>query len=67
VSWECKQQGTVAFSMVEVEYMGFTHTATQLMWLTKFFDEIGLSVKLPVQIFADNKGSIANTINGKNY
>jgi len=53
--------------MVEVEYMGFTHTATQLMWLTKFFDEIGLSVKLPVQIFADNKGSIANTINGKNY
>jgi len=67
VSWECKQQGTVAFSMVEVEYMGFTRTAIQLMWLTKFFDEIGLPVKLPVQIFADNKGSIANTINGKNY
>jgi len=67
VSWECKQQGTVALSTVETQYMGFTYTTTQAIWLTKFFSEIGLPAQLPIKIFADNKRSIANTTNGKNH
>ena len=67
VSWECKQQGTVALSTVEAEYMGFTCAATQAIWLTKFFSKIGLPTQLPIKIFADNKRSIANTTNGKNH
>jgi len=67
VSWECKQQGTVALSTVEAEYMGFTHAVTQAIWLTKFFSKLELPAQLPIKIFANNKRSIANTTNGKNH
>jgi len=39
----------------------------QAIWLVKFFDEIGLSTTTPIHIYADNMGSIANTVNAKNH
>jgi len=42
VSWESKCQETVALSTVEVEYMAFTRAMSQAIWLSKFFDEVGL-------------------------
>jgi len=67
VLWVCKHQATVALLTVEVEYIGFSQATTQAIWLAKFFDEIGLLMTAPIHIYADNMGSIANTVNRKNY
>jgi len=67
VSWESKQQEIATLSTIEAEYVAFTRVTTQALWLTKFFNEIGLLIKSPIEIRADNDGSISNSINDKNY
>ena len=67
VSWECKRQDTVALSMVEAEFMAFSKTTTQALWLSKYFDEVGLSINKPLTIYVDNSSSIANSLNDKNH
>ena len=57
----------MALSTVEVEYMEFSRATTQAIWLAKFFDEIGLPMTALIHIYADNMGSIANTVHGKNH
>jgi len=67
VSWECKRQDTVALSMVEAESMAFSKATTQALWLSKYFDEVGLSINKPLTIYVDNSSSIANSLNDKNH
>jgi hypothetical protein len=67
ISWASKCQSTVTLSTVEAEYMAFTCTIQQAIWLTKFMDEVGLAQKPPVNIFANNTGAISNLQNYKNY
>ena len=67
VSWECKRQDTVALSTVETEFMAFSKTTTQALWLSKYFDEVGLSINKLLTIYMDNSGSIANSLNDKNH
>ena len=67
VSWESKRQETVVLSTVKAEYMAFTRATSQAIWLSKFFDEVGLQINRPVLIYGDNAGSIANTVNDKNH
>jgi len=62
-----KCQETVALSTVKAEYMAFTRATSQAIWLSKFFDEVGLQINRPVLIYGDNAGSIANTVNNKNH
>ena len=47
--------------------MAFTRATTQALWTMKFFAEISLPVTKPITIFADNNGSISNSINDKNH
>lgn len=67
VSWECKRQDTVALSTVEAEYMAFSCATAQAIWLSKFFNEIGLNSTKPTIIYADNNGAISNSINNKHH
>jgi len=67
VSWESKRQETVALSTVESEYMVFICATAQVLWMMKFFAEIGLPVTNPITIYADNNGSISNSTNNKNH
>ena len=67
VSWECKKQDTVALLMVEAEFMAFSKATTQALWLSKYFDEVGLFINKPLIIYTDNSGSIANSLNDKNH
>ena len=46
VLWESKWQKIVTLSIVEVEYMAFTRATAQVLYLTKFFNKIGLPIKL---------------------
>ena len=67
VSWQSKWQETVALSTVELEYMAFTCATAQALWIQRFFAEIGLPVITPINIFADNSGSISNSITDKQH
>jgi len=67
ISWECKRQDMVALSTVEAEFMVFSKATTQALWLSKYFDEVGLPIPRPLKIFADNSGSISNSLNNKNH
>ena len=43
--------------------MAFTWVTAQVLWLTKYFDKIGLPALLPIIIHADNDSSILNSKN----
>jgi len=60
VSWQSKQEETVVLSTVESKYMAFMHATAQALWIQKFFAAIGLPVITPINIFANNSGSISN-------
>ena len=57
----------MALSIVKAEYIAFTRVISQAIWLSKFFDEVGLQINRPVLIYGNNVGSIANTVNDKNH
>jgi len=67
ISWETKRQDTVTLSTVEAGFMAFSRAATQALWLSKYFEEIGLPIAKPVIIRADNIGSISISTNDKNH
>jgi len=67
VSWESKRQETVALSMVEAEYIGFSRATTQVLWISKFFTKIGLPTPKPIIIHVDNNGLISYSLNDKNH
>ena len=45
----------------------FSKATTQILWLLKYFDEVGLLIPKPLKIFADNSSSISNSLNDKNH
>jgi len=47
--------------------MAFSKATTQALWLSKYFDEVGLSINKPLTIYVDNSSSIANSLNDKNH
>jgi len=67
VLWESKRQETVALSTVEAEYMGFSRAITQVLWISKYFTEIGLPTPKPIVVHMDNNGSISHSLNDKNH
>ena len=67
VSWKSKRQETVALSMVEAKYMGFSRVTTQALWISKYLNEIRLPISKPIVIFADNNRSISHSLNDKNH
>jgi len=67
ISWKSKHQEIVALSTVKAKYIVFSQATIQAIWLSKFFDEIGLLFKGPVVINADNNGIISNSLNNKNH
>jgi len=52
---------------VELEYMAFIYAIAQILWIMKFFTEIGLSVTNLITIYADNNRFIFNGTNDKNH
>ena len=67
VSWQSKRQEIVALSTVKSEYMAFTRATSQVLWIIKFFAEIGLPIPTPITIYADNNGFISNSTTNKHH
>jgi hypothetical protein len=59
ISWSLKQQGVVALSSCEAEYVVCTHVAKELLWLRSFTHELGFIQPAATPIFCDNQGAVA--------
>ena len=55
VSWKAKKQNTVSRSSAEAEFRSMTTTVAKIIWLKGLFNELGVEVKLLVQLFCDSK------------
>ena len=48
---------TLALSSCEAEFMGLTEVAREIIWMTRFFDEISVPYDVP-KIYCDSKSAI---------
>jgi hypothetical protein len=61
ISWSSKQQGVIALSSCEAEYISCTHCARQIIWLRSLFRELGFNQDNPSILYCDNQGTVACT------
>uniref|UniRef100_A0A5S6QSI6 Reverse transcriptase Ty1/copia-type domain-containing protein n=1 Tax=Trichuris muris TaxID=70415 RepID=A0A5S6QSI6_TRIMR len=57
ISWEAKNQCTVALSSTEAEYMGLTEAAKEATHLRHFLEEIDRSSTSAINVYNDNVGA----------
>lgn len=57
ISWNSKQQPTVALSTAEAEYKGLSAATQEAMWIKQLEDEI-FGLNRPINIFCDNQSAI---------
>jgi len=58
VSWKSKMMPMVALSSCEAEFMALSEVCRELMWICRFYDEIGIDYEVP-HIFCDSQSAIA--------
>ncbi len=64
VSYQSKQQATVALSSTEAEHMATTEAGKEALWIGQFLAALGYRLPgLPVSLKADNRGAILLTAN----
>ncbi|KAI5335711.1 hypothetical protein L3X38_025845 [Prunus dulcis] len=61
ISWKSCKQDVTANSTTEAEYVTASITAKEVVWMRKFIAELGVvtTIKLPVPLYCDNTGAIA--------
>ena len=57
VSWKSKLMKTLALSSCEAEFMALTEVCRELMWMCRFFDEVGIDYEVP-EIYCDSSSAI---------
>ena len=57
VSWKSKTMKTIALSSCEAEFMALTEVCREVMWMCRFFDEIGLKYSMPA-IYSDSSSAL---------
>ncbi|QRV81847.1 Gag-Pol polyprotein/retrotransposon [Ceratobasidium sp. AG-Ba] len=58
VSHSSKKQGLVTTSLTEAEYVGMGHAAKEGVWITWMLSDLGVPLREPITIFADNQSSM---------
>nr|XP_016488070.1 PREDICTED: uncharacterized protein LOC107808097 [Nicotiana tabacum] len=58
VNSKSKKQTTVPKSSAEVEYRSIVATMAELIWMIGLLKEVDFQIKLPVEIYSDNKASM---------
>lgn len=58
VSWKSKKQNTVSKSSSEAEYRAMSAAASEITWLVRLLEELGVSSLQPVTLHCDNKSAI---------
>lgn len=67
ISWKSKKQPIVAHSSSESELVALDSASREALWLSSLFSELARPVKLPMQIYEDNQGTINITKNPVNH
>ncbi|XP_059290086.1 uncharacterized mitochondrial protein AtMg00810-like [Lycium ferocissimum] len=58
ISWKSKKQETISRSTAEAEYRSMASAVAEIIWLVGLLKEMNFSVKLPVDLFCDNKAAL---------
>ena len=58
IAWSSRRQSTVALSSMESEFIALVSATSDARWIQQLLQEIGMSDKLPIPIFVDNKAVI---------
>lgn len=58
VSWKSKKQGTISKSSSKAEYRAMSSAASEITWLVRLLEELGLTNLKPISLHCDNKNSI---------
>jgi hypothetical protein len=61
IAWSSKQQGVIALSSCEAEYIASMHAAKEVLWIRSLAQELGFAQKDPTPVYCDNQGMIACT------
>ena len=67
ISWQTRQQPSVALSTMESEFMAACAAAQEALWLIQLLTEFGCLFSVPVAIFEDNKACVDYTKNSTNH
>ncbi|CAI7887778.1 unnamed protein product [Closterium sp. NIES-53] len=59
VSWKSKNQGEIAHSSTESEYMALFHGVKEVVWMRRLLEELGQEQEGPTPVFCDSQGAIA--------
>jgi hypothetical protein len=59
VSWKSKKQSCVTLSSTEAEYMALCQASKEAVWMADFLESLGVPLRGPMVVNADNQGSIA--------
>jgi len=58
ISWKSKKQGPVSRSSSEAEYRAMAQAASEITWLVRLLEELGVSNLRPVQLNYDNQSAL---------
>lgn len=58
ISWRSKKQSTVSRSSSEAEYRAFAAAASEVTWIVRLLEELGVTNLKPVTLFCDNKSAL---------
>jgi hypothetical protein len=58
-----KKQPTVALSTAETEYIAASSTSTQVIWMARLLEELGMEIHKPIKVYCDNQRTISMTKN----
>lgn len=63
IIWQSKKQNVVVRSSVGVEYRVMASRVCEMLWLKRIFEELHMSVNMPMKLNCDNKVAISITQN----
>ena len=58
MSWKSKKQQTVSRSSAEAEYRSMTSAVAEVTWLIGLFNELNVSIQMPITVWSDSKSAI---------
>ena len=63
ISWQSRQQVSVALSSMEAEHMAACAAAQEALWLRMLLADLGVDITNPVSLKEDNQAAIASSKN----
>jgi len=58
ISSKRKKQGTVSKSSSKAEYRAMSQAASEVTWVVRLLEELGVSSLIPVTLYCDNQSAI---------